>query len=279
MVDLQRLQDPTFVKQAVLTASILAMSIGFIARTGSGSEHSASDGDRELMEDWYTNGRSSGKWSSKPSKCGKFVGGSNRRSAGKTGKTGGGLRRLGDSWARILAPHNMDGESNWQPSWSAYSSGRWDDDDDCNTSTDESQSDVLVFVKNGKAVTSKSSKTKSAKSKYSKISPPVTSSTNDWSPPWNHPSKTTDRAENWSSPWAPPSEPLWGSSTWKASPVPTPAPEKSVPTLRVTEDPTHKPAYVPTPKPVPTRIEVTTEDVSRELCEHVEFNIQKHPVH
>ncbi len=51
MVDLQQLQDPAFVKQAVLTASILAMSIGFIVRTGSGSKHSASDGDQELMDE------------------------------------------------------------------------------------------------------------------------------------------------------------------------------------------------------------------------------------
>jgi hypothetical protein len=33
----------------------------------------------------------------------------------------------------------------------------------------------------------------------------------------------------------------------------------------VTEDPTHKPAYIPTPKPVPTRVQVTTEDVSKML--------------
>jgi hypothetical protein len=134
------------------------------------------------------------------SKCGKSVGGGNQWSAGKTGKTGGGLRRLGDSWARDWAPPNMDGESTWQPSWFADSSGSWDYDDDCDPSTDESQSDVLVFVENGKAAKAKSSKS-----------------------------------------------------------------EKSVPTLRVTEDPTHKPAYIPTPKPVPTRVQVTTEDVSKML--------------
>ena len=288
MVDLQRLQDQKIIKLAALTASILVVSIGFIARAGSGSEHSApsagvvlggSDGGRKLMGGWDSNGWSGGELSSKTSKCGKSIGGGSGSYAGKTGKVGGGLRRLEDRWARIWVPPNTDGESNWQPSWGADSSGSWDDDDDCDPSTDESQSDVLVFVKNGKAAKAKSSKSKSAKSKLSKNPPPAMSSTNDWSSPGNHPSKMTDRAENWSSPWTPPSEPLWGSSTWKASPVPTPAPEKSVPTLRVTEDPTHKPAYVPTPKPVPTRIEVTTEDVSRELCEHVEFNIQKHPVH
>ena len=274
MVDLQRLRDPTFITLAVLTASILAISIGFIARAGSGSENSSlydgvvwegSDGNRQLMEGWDSNGWSSGELSSKTSKCGKSVGGGNQWSAGKTSKTGGGLRRLGDSWARDWVPPTMDDESNWQPSWFADSSGSWDDDDDCDPSTDESQSDVLVFVENGKAAKAKSSKSKSAKSKYSKNPPPATSSTNDWSSSWNPPSKTTDRAENWSSPWTPPSEPLWGSSTWKASPVLTPAPEKSVPTLRVTEDPTHKPAYIPTPKPVPTRVQVATDDVSKML--------------
>jgi hypothetical protein len=254
MVDLQRLRDSTFIKQAVLTASILAISIGFIAREGSGSKNSTSDGGRKLMEGWDSNGWSGGELPSKMSKCGKSTGDSSGSYAGKSGKAGRGLRRLGDSWGRDWAPPNTDGESNWQPSWSADSSGSWDDDDDCDPSTDESQSDVLVFVENGKVAKGKSSKSKSAKSKYSKNPPPATSSTNDWSSPWNPPSKTTDRAENWSSPWTPPSEPLWGSSTWKASPVPTPAPDESVPTLRVT------------PKPIPTRIEVTTDDVSKMLC-------------
>ncbi len=254
-----------FIKQAALTASILVVSIGFIARAGSGGKKDSapsaseilggSDGGRKLMDGWDSNGWSGGELSSKTSKCGKFTGDISGSYAGKSGKTGGGLRRLGDSWARDWAPPNMDEDS----------SGSWDDDDDCDPSTDESQSDVLVFVENGKAAKAKSSKSKSAKSKYSKNPPPATSSTNDWSSSWNPPSKTTDRAENWSSPWTPPSEPLWGSSTWKASPVPTPAPEKSVPTLRVTEDPTHKPAYIPTPKPVPTRVQVATDDVSKML--------------
>ncbi len=270
MVDLQRLRDPTFIKLVGLTASILAVSIGFFARAGSGREYSApsagaalggSDGDRKLMEGWDSNGWLTSEWSSKTNKCGKSVGGGSGSFAGKTGKSGGGLRRLGDSWARVWAPPNMGGDSNWQPSWSADSSGRWDADVDCDLSTDESQSDVLVFVKNGKAAKAKSIKSKSAKSKSSKIPPSATSSTNYLSP-WNPPSKTTDRAENWSSPWTPPSEPLWGSSMWKASPVSMPVPNKFVPTLQVTEDPTHKPAFVPTPKPVPSRIEVTTEDVS-----------------
>jgi len=264
-----------FIKQAALTASILVVSIGFIARAGSGGKNSApsagevlggSDGGRKLMEGWDSNGWSGGELSSKTSKCDKSTGDSSGSYAGKSGKAGRGLRRLGDSWGRDWAPPNTDVESNWQPSWSADSSGSWDDDDDCDPSTDESQSDVLVFVENGKVAKAKSSKSKSAKSKYSKNPPPATSSTNDWSSPWNPPSKSTDQAENWSSPWTPPSEPSWGSSTWKASPVPTPAVEKSVPTLRVTDDPTHKPAYVPTSKPVPTSIEVTTDDVSKMLC-------------
>jgi hypothetical protein len=45
----------------------------------------------------------------------------------------------------------------------------------------------------------------------------------------------------------------------------------------VTDYPTHKPAYVPTSKPVPTSIEVTTDDVSKMLCYHVEFISQNIP--
>ncbi len=95
MVDLLRLRDTTFIKLAGLTASILTISIGFVARAGSGREHSSqyavavrggSDGDRKLMEGWDSNGWSSGEWSPKTSKCGKSRGGSSGWYAGKRAK-------------------------------------------------------------------------------------------------------------------------------------------------------------------------------------------------
>ncbi|KAL3761538.1 hypothetical protein ACHAW5_003086 [Stephanodiscus triporus] len=285
MANQHRLRDPEFIKLMALTTSILAVSIvsiGFIARAASGRENSpsaravpgGSDGSRKLMEGWDGNGWSSGEWPSKMSKCGKSGGGSSGWSVGKSGKS----RRLGESWASVWGPPTWDegdDESKWQPSSSADWGGSWYDDDDCGWSADESHSNELVFVKDGKSAKSKSSKSKSAKSKSSKI----TSTTNDWTSPWtwNPPSKTTDvtdSAKSWSSPWTPPSEPWWGSSSWKATPAPTPGDEptwrsstwKASPKPTTEDKPTwgsskpspktevktEMPSYFPTKEPTPS---------------------------